>query len=349
MMTSARTRVLVSALVFLMISLAFAAPAVAAKGSSRPPRDLNGAVSGVVLDEVGVPVRGATVQVMAPFWTGFNSMEWGAITGTSTTGRNGTYKVSVPPGTYRVWFIPPDRDTHCMEAYPNAATLYFGDSIVVTAGRTTSRVSVMLDPDPCAIEGSVTDAATGLPLEGMLVRTGIQAHAIVNTEFGDAYTDAGGHYRVSGFKSYVWGAWAQDVDGIAPQYLELPLGFWDDEWTPQGETKVIDFDMEAEGFVSLAGRVVDSVSGNPIEGATVQYTWTDGQDDQWTGPEFVTGSDGVFEFTNIPQGMVTLRADAPDYIGENWDNSDWWAAWTIDISRGSTHDIGDWALDPIAP
>ena len=313
---------------------------VVATTTAAQARTLDGAISGTVLDSNGKPAAGVKVQAWAGQWTGLYSKDWVPFRSPVTTGRNGSYKITVPPGTYRVWFVPSDRETYCMEAFPDAAQPYWGDDVVVKTGRTTTRVSVKLDRSPGALEGTVYDASTGLPLEGVKLRLGFQAYAIINTEFGDTWSDASGHYRFSGLKSWDWGAWATDERGTTPHYLELLL--FNGEWTPQPGTKTLDFDMEPEGFVSVRGRITDSVSGNGIPGANVgAYIWEDEGYYDYTYTD--ADSEGYFEFVNLPAGQWEFYGTAPGYEDRFYGGEQDYGE-EIYVQRGQPITLGEWTL-----
>lgn len=308
-------------------------------------RTLDGAITGLVLLPNGKPAGGVKVQVFQGMWSGMNSKEWVPLGAPVTTGRNGSYKVAVPPGTYRIWFVPLDLEQYCMEAYPDAPQPYAGDDVIVKAGKATGRVSVRLDGSPGALDGTVYDASTGEPLEGIKLRLGFQAPAIVNTEFGYAWSDSTGHYRFPGLKSWMWGAWAIDEDGIEPYYLDLMLFDW--EWTPQPGTRALDFDLEPEGFVSVEGILTNANTSLGIPGATISaQLLEDGDFFDYT--ETPTGPDGEFSFVNLPAGQWQFRAWADGYNDRYYGGEDEYGK-EVYVQRGQPTTLGEWTLQPLYP
>jgi len=178
--------------------------------ASAAPR-ANGAISGFVVDPAGRGVQGVKVFACEPFYNGSDLLTWTpAFSG--LTNKSGKYTISVPAGTYRVWFEPADLETYCMEAYPNAAIPDLGDDVIVKVGKTTSRVSVALDGNPGWFWGRVYDAVTGDPLPGVEVRLAYQPGAIINTILLGALSDDGGWYYLGGLKPFSsWGIWANQA------------------------------------------------------------------------------------------------------------------------------------------
>lgn len=308
-------------------------------------RTLDGAISGIVLLPNGKPAAGVKVQAFEGFQSGLYSKDWLRHGTPVTTGRNGAYKINVPPGTYRVWFEPADLETYCMEAYPNAPTPYAGDDIIVRAGRTTTRVSVTLDTGPGALEGTVFDATTGQPIEGIDVTLGFQAYAIINNQFGSTHSDADGHYRFAGLKSFSWGAWAQDLRGATPRYLDV-MFFTEYLWIEQGTVTTLDFDMEPEGWISASGVITDE-SVQPIEGVEV-YAMQMESDDYYDYAMTTTDANGYFEFVNLPAGWWMFSAQAPGYEYRYYHGGDE-AGEEFWLERGKTITLGEWTLFALTP
>lgn len=328
----------------ILLVLALALCLVLTAVATAHARTLNGAIAGVVVNAAGKPVAGVTVQAWGPKVTGLYKGDWEACGTPAVTGRNGAYKLVVPPGTYRVWFVPADRETWCMEAYPDAPTPYHGDDVLVRAGKTTSRVSVTLDGSPGALEGTVYDASTGEPLEGIMLRLGFQGIGIVNTSFGDVWSDENGHYRFAGLKPWSWGAWAFDERGVEPHYIDL-LNLPED-WTPQPGAETLDFDMEPEGFVSIEGTLTDSMTGLGIPNATVVayfWEWWDGQycDYAW----ITTDANGHFEIINMQAGQWELFGMAEGYQ-ECYYHGDQQYGEELYVQRGNAIALDEWTLQP---
>ncbi len=307
-------------------------------------RSLEGAISGMVLDPAGKPVRGVTVEVWQVKWTGFYSADWTPYR-SATTGRNGSYKIAVPPGTYRVWFVPPDKTQYCMEAYPDAAIPYWGDDVVVKAGRATTRISVVLDGSPGSIAGRVYDAATGVSLADIPVGLAIQGNAIVNNEFGRIVTGEDGLYRFDGLKPFMWGVTVNFPDPRFtwnPDYKDLLL--IDEEWTDYGAVKERDADLELVGHVSITGTLIDNDTGLPLANVwVVPFLWQgwDGTWQQEDGFGDYTDENGVFELVNVPAGQVMVQEFAEPYL---FFNGGEFMGEILNVQRGQTIDLGEWSV-----
>lgn len=213
MFTKGRAAV-VSSVLLLAIALSLCVT-VAAPAAPK----VDGAISGFVVDPTGRGVQGVKVSVCEPHYIGSEILTW-TPTFSRLTNSSGKYTISVPAGTYRVWFEPADLKTYCMEAYPNAAIPDLGGDVQVKVGRTTGRISVALDGSPGWFYGQVYDAVSHAPLPGIEVRLAYQAPAIINTILLGARTDSEGGYCLGGLKPFSsWGIWANQTP---PPWLEWP-------------------------------------------------------------------------------------------------------------------------------
>lgn len=326
---------------FLLCAVLIFLFAIASIASAR---SLEGAISGIVLDPAGKPVRGVTVEVWKGMWTGLNSADWTPYR-SATTARNGSYKIAVPPGTYRVWFVPPDRTQYCMEAYPDAAIPYWGDDVVVKAGRATTRISVVLDGSPGSIMGRVYDAATDIALSDIPVALAIQGYAIIQNDFAHVVTGDDGMYRFDGLKPFMWGVtvnWPDPRFTWNPDYRELVL--LDGEWTDYGAVKVRDADLELVGHVSITGTLIDDDTGLPLPNVwVVPHLWQDwdGTWQQEDGYGDFTDEAGVFELVNVPAGQVMVQEFAEPYMF--WHGGQQ-SGEMFFVQRGQTVDLGEWSV-----
>lgn len=323
------------------------------------PKTLKGTITGYVLYPNGRSAGGVTVEVWGPRVIGLPPADWQRVTQV-VTNRNGKYSIAVPPGTYRVWFVPQDLESYCMEAYPDAPTPYNGDDVVVRAGLQTSRVSVQLDGNPSFIEGTALDVSLDppLPLDGMRIVLSLQGYALINGVHS-VYTNENGYYRIGGLKPFDWGVAANGMTDteptVYPEYGTLFGGLYDWSIDTPGTVEALDFDFQAPGFVNLCGRLVYDGTESPVVGATVWYMTQEDDGYFYGDVTTVTDSNGDFEFADVPAGSppnyvryAVLMAYGNGIQDEFYDNAhnDQEAQW-LGIQRGVTNDIGNWEVAPM--
>lgn len=309
-------------------------------------RTLNGTMTGVVLNEAGKAVANTSVYVFQKQWEatdGFGNPCWTKYIKKTITGKSGQYKFSLPAGEYRVWFVPEKLDTYAMEAYPDAAYIAIGDTVKISSGQTTSRISVTLDT-PGKITGYVEDAVTHNRMGNIPIALCVQDTCIINSlrfvntvETGDNI----GYFEINGLKPFPWQLWVnvpfycadpsqQPVPAINYQsgYKDFQMYAFDKyAWLPSsGETQPIDlyFDgdpdtpavdvikLEPNNFLNLEGYVKDQFSGEPIEGLTIktmvaEYS-PDGEHAWEDFSETTSDADGYFKITGLTQyrGRVVI-------------------------------------------
>lgn len=344
---------------------------------------LKGTLSGVVLNQNGKPVSNTQVYVYQRDWSntdGLGTPDWKSLAGTALTSRNGQYKISLPAGEYRVWFVPQDLNTYAMEAYPNAPIVRLGDSVTIQYGRTTGNVSVALDASG-KIGGYLLDTypgKEGQPLPDTPIALAYQDISIKNC-IQLTSTDEEGYYEFKGLKAYPWEFWVNcpmfalptstepfPVPNFRPDYkgnFISALGPF--TWLPlTGEISYAeDIRLEYNDFVNIRGTlryfdeaVVDSF---PAAGVTVRAEFADDpMNVQDWGSEYyeaVTDENGQFEIRGFTQfyGVFVLRVEGfvgetQVYYGEYYDNGqEQWGAQQFDLYSGITNDIGVWMLDLI--
>jgi hypothetical protein len=164
---------------------------------------INGTISGVVLDNNGKPLKDVQVEILkldVVMSEGVAMVRLNPYTVTSTS-KTGQYKVSVPEGTYRVWFVPDDLDLFAQEAYPDAPAPDLGMDVTVKKGQSVSKISVVLEKG-YTVTGQIADPY-GIPLANCDVHLGIQIVGMVNGSlFPTATTDSEGRFEFKGVKEY---------------------------------------------------------------------------------------------------------------------------------------------------
>jgi hypothetical protein len=141
-----------------------------------------GTITGTVKNDDGDPLSGIVVSAQ---------IQNGSTGGSASTDSNGSYSIAgLPAGSYSVGFF--DSGTTYVAQYWNDKPDYSSATPVpVTVDTTTPNISPTLHPGG-SISGTVTDAATGNPLEGICV--GVYGQG---TNSVCATTDANGHYSLS--------------------------------------------------------------------------------------------------------------------------------------------------------
>lgn len=347
-------------------------------------RTLNGTMTGVVLNAAGKAVPNTTVYVFQKQWEntdGFGTPCWTKYIDKKMTGKSGQFKFSLPAGEYRVWYVPNDLDTYAMEAYPDAAYIAIGDTVVVKSGQTTSRISVALDSSG-VISGNILDTENGNygePMANIPIAVCVQDINIINClQF--AQTDSNGYFEIKGLKAFPWQIWFNipftggygEETTAAPGYNSNYKSFnghsWDKyTWLPMPRTNenIGDTYLEYNEFPNLSGRVVyyDQITLNlePVAGLVIRAKVADydpSGEQNWydIDGEFATDSNGYFDVTGLTQyrGMVVLYTDGyaegqHKYLFEFYDDStNEWGAKQIEIVNGETIFLQtDWILQPI--
>jgi protocatechuate 3,4-dioxygenase beta subunit len=266
-----------------------------------PPPE-TGAISGTVTDSAtGDPIEGAWVHT-------FQRRH-------AVTNEDGEYLLdSLPAGDYIV---------HASAMGYQGAV--YPDTVTVVGGQTTEDIDFALVPyqprEFGAIAGTVTDSATGDPIEGAWVHTYHRRHAVTN-EDGEYLLDslpAGDYIVMAGAEGYEGARYPDTVTVTAGQ-----------------TTEDIDFALvpcQPREFGAIAGTVTDSATGDPIEGAWVHT---------FHRRYAVTNEDGEYLLDSLPAGDYIVRAMAMGYQGAVYPD-------TLTVVGGQTIEDIDFDLVPCQP
>ncbi len=251
--------------------------------TTPPDREFD--LHGLVLGPDSQPFAGAQVVVFRPAKQGVSTLdlEWNAITveiGSTLSNEDGEFRLRVDRGSRY------DLD---VSSGGLQAPLFKGSQ----AG---DRVVIRLEPG-ASIEGVVTDAETGDPVEGAPVT--LFRPGGVGRRF-QTQTDHAGHYLVAGLTS---GKWYLELN---PQRLKPPD--WVTLKVVLGEHLVRDFEL-SRGF-STHGRIIDAKTRKPIEGAEVSNNWVFRRVTK-------TDADGRYELSGLASifGKFMVHARAEGYGG----------------------------------
>lgn len=185
-----------------------------------------------------------------------------------------------------------------------------------------------------AIEGTVIDAVSSLPIEGAIVmaRGSFDGGQGGNHGHHPVVTDQDGVYIIEDLEEgeYTLRCGAAD-------YLLATLSVV----VVEGQTTVQDIALEPLTFGSVDGLVTDAVTGLPIAGARVMLRpiHEAGADGDWHWLSAVTGVDGMYFIENVIAGEYEATARAFGYLPNE--------PVLVSVSDGATSTV-DLALDPLA-
>ncbi len=230
-------------------------------------------LSGRVVDEAGLPVKGARLSII------------GARPGHAVTGSDGSFEITAPADEYRL---------SCQHAeYPT----YRSGPIDLTAGD-VSDLLVELAPG-AAVVGRVTGVSTEEFAQVVVVARGpISGEGGLPLSFGQHYGSINfeGEFRVPGLQAGEWQIRAELLNPkrAASERVEIPAG-----------ANEIRADLHFDGGYRLTGGVFDG--GEPTAGVVVVMTCS-GE----FRAEVSTDSEGRFTIDNIPAEACVVRARDPD-------------------------------------
>ena len=271
--------------------------AAVAVGAIAPPA--TGTISGTVTDADTLdPIAGATVS---------------DGTRQATTDANGDYSITdVPEGTYTV--------TASQEGYVNASQT----NVVVTENTTTTVNFALTAIAYGAIEGIITDADSGNPIEGAIVTDGTR----------QATTDTTGYYLVTdvpegGYTVIASAAGYQDATQIVAVTGGSTIAA---DFVLQPVTEATTVTVDSITYTTEGGKngdkhlnihvsIVDDL-GNSVANASVSIEIYLNALLKATGTG-TTGSNGIvtFSYKNAPSGHYETKVTAVTVSGLSWDGS----------------------------
>ncbi len=295
---------------------------------------LGGSISGTVFEPGGIiPI--ADIWVNA-----FSELNNAWLSGV-TTDSSGNYVLGgVPEGPHRVEF----RDhsgSFASEFYDNKIQWGSANLISITGTEEVTGINAVLELTG-SISGTVLAPDGVTPVEGL----GIEARdPTTNDWIAGANTDAAGNYTVIGLRTGNYKIRARaSGHGFPDQYF---AGVSDFELadvvtvTAPGDTPNIDLTMSPGG--TIAGRITDEASGNPISGVRVSANL----EQCCGGNGATTDQDGNYEITGLAAGDYRVRTETrePGFIDEYYDNSIGFSGRTpVSVTVGVTTPGIDFAL-----
>lgn len=287
-----------------------------------------GAIAGTLTDaRTSAPLAGVTVW--ATLVSNGQTVGWKE----ARTDASGRYVIEgLPPGRYHAWTDALTSSGYLNEVYDNVACGRHCEASHVVAGTPIDvAVGVTADGRDFALDfggritGTVTDAATMMPLAG--VRVYALAPGAPPPVFPDAYTDATGAYETGALPAGNYLLLAEPIGGnhVAELYDDVPCpGRGCDlaegtlvPLTLGNTTSGRDFALEPGG--SISGVVRDAATGQSITGAVSIYT-RQGSVIRPAGRDTVDYETGAYVVNGLPAGTYYAYTSVPGYRNEIFDD-----------------------------
>lgn len=228
------------------------------------------------------------------------------------TAADGSYSIiDVADGTYQLRFFPPAGSDLSSAFWKGSDTVEGADILVIRNGAST-RVDMTLRIG-ATVEGTVTRALDGTPVEGVTVW-------LVGTTAADVKTDAAGHYHAVGLAagSYTLEFSPPTVNDLPP---ELAFEFWGgvrseflaEQLEVASGASITGIDAALELTGAISGRVTRD--GQPVARVQVHFQ-NDLHSFGWT---VQTAADGSYRIAGIPPGLQWVQ-----FWSEQDDLDTWW-------------------------
>ena len=266
-----------------------------------------GAIEGKVVDTQGNPLEGITVRAQLGVQVGQN------LFGSGVSLRDGFYTIiGLNAGDYDLdASVPGYQATRILRTRIHGAgtgrlpNYEYNNALTYKATNLDFRMTKL---EPGAISGKVTELDGVTPIVGATVRA-----ELVGDEQGNPIpppkgiptvytttTKADGSYRLEGLPNGTY-----NVTASAPRHTSVTrTGI---VVRPGQETTGVDFQLPGEPG-TIAGQVVDAQTNQGIAGALVEVISAD-----TTIASATTDAQGNFVIPNVPVGVYTVQASAPNY------------------------------------
>ncbi|MEZ8219962.1 component of the Tol biopolymer transport system, partial [Candidatus Fervidibacteria bacterium JGI MDM2 JNZ-1-D12] len=260
-----------------------------------------GAIEGKVVDTQGNPLEGIIVRAQLGVQVGQN------LFGTGVSLRDGFYTViGLNTGIYDLdASVPGYQATRILRTSVHGAQYEPNNALTYKATNLDFRMTKL---EPGAISGKVTELDGVTPIVGATVKA-----ELVGDEQGNPIpppkgiptvytttTKADGTYRLEGLPNGTY-----NVTASAPRHTSVTrTGV---VVRPGQETTGVDFQLPGEPG-TIAGQVVDAQTNQGIAGALVEVI-----SGTTTIASATTDAQGNFTIPNIPVGVYTVQATAPNY------------------------------------
>lgn len=266
-------------------------------------------VAGIVTDTARVPIADATVLVYAANKTYLGFM---------TTGADGRFAFTLPPGAYR--FVAIDPSFQFAAGFPSDATSFETSPVIsLNAGQSKTDLTIRLERGG-RVEGDVIDRATGAPIRGITVA----AYNGDGTMRTSVTTGANGHYTIllppGSFRIAAFDSNLVYATQFYPQQPNFARAISISPTTGQ-TISLQPFTLSHGGRIS--GTVTDQFSHAAVTGSIVQAF-----DDNGLLTAETVSIDGTYRLVLPPGNYRLVAADpqfhyAPGYSGaaKNFDSA----------------------------
>ena len=239
-------------------------------------------VNGVVVNNAGEPVPGASVQVKRARKGGTRSGQSSEATlGSALADDDGHFSFSVSPGVVSI--------VAQSKGYQEARR----DGVELPNGKNVENLEIELVPG-AIVEGGVV-GPDGEPLTDARVKVVRSESAAF--QFDQDVSDGDGKFELTGL--------AQGMVSIEATHRDFPRVTRQVDVGP-GRNRV---DLEFEGGVPLSGTV-SSLDGDVVSGASVRLLRVGRS---WGGTERQTDHDGTFRFAGVSDGDYRILVQAEGY------------------------------------
>ena len=251
------------------------------------------------------------------------------------TGEAGHYTIAgLPAGEYKVRFSPPSGEYgYLTQYYDGKESSEEADPLSLALGEAATGIDAALGVSGGHISGTVTDASTHEPLEGV--------YACAHKEgslYNCAYTGEEGHYEITGLPA---GEYQVQFDpsgesGYAPQLYDGKdsIEAADEVPVALGET-ASGIDAALQTGATVAGTVTGALSEEPVEGVQV-CAEEEGEGERFYYDYYYygyygtrcayTGEAGHYTIAGLPAGEYKVRFSPPSgeygYLTQYYDGKE---------------------------
>lgn len=266
-------------------------------------------INGTVSNESGSGLPGIVVQVYD-----FDTRSW---INEGITDKNGIFKITVPPGKYRVMALPLDRDLLISsEFYDNTVHWERATPLIIENVETSKLIHFELSSGN-QITGKVIDK-NGLPLPNVRIDV---FDFNTGSWITSAYSGNDGKYVTKGVNigTYRLKASPPITSNLSGEFFEDADNRDSAKRVVVTTTKVNDINFTLQAGSLISGKVTDTSKGNPIPGIEIGVFSLDSG--SWVNSGITDGKGNYF--INVPTGVYLVRANTSgtNFIAAFYDNA----------------------------
>lgn len=258
-----------------------------------PVMSLGGSITGTITDAVShAALTNICAQALGHNGT-FSSAPF-------CSNGSGVYTITgLTSGTYTVEFFDGGQTGYLSQYYSNAPSPTESTGVAVTQGSPTQAIDASMQMGG-TITGTVTDAASGTPIQGICVDAFAVSYPS-NSDTSQACTNSSGVYTIHGVEGgYSYSVQFSDNSGqgYLPYQLPNPLAITNSTSTTQNAALTLGG--------TITGTITNS-SGTPLSGICVEpqpYLYMN-------EPTACTNSSGAFSLNGVPAGNTALSIYDP--------------------------------------